>query len=241
MGTLRPGCRKKAKALRKVAKLRKQGIDIKPITIEKRTITKTFWGKAWCKHIESFSDYENRLPRGRTYVRNGSVCHLAIEPGVISALVAGSSLYQVEIKIKPLPNEKWQAIKKKCSGQIGSMLELLSGKLSDSVMNTVCDQQQGLLPTPQEIDLDCSCPDWATMCKHVSAVLYGVASRLDDSPEQLFLLRGVKHEELIDVPAEISSVVKKGKTKRKRIADSAITDIFGIDIEQKKPNQKRKR
>jgi uncharacterized Zn finger protein len=230
---------RKAKALRKLEKLKKQGLRVLPVVIEKRMIAKTFWGKAWCEHMESFSDYENRLPRGRTYVRNGSVCHLAIEKGKVSAMVAGSHVYQIEITIKPLAKEKWQAIKKKCTGQIGSVLELLSGKLSDSVMNVVCNQQQGLFPNPKEINLGCSCPDWATMCKHVAAVLYGVAARLDHSPEQLFLLRGVNHEELIDVSTAISAATKKGKTKRKRIADSALADVFGIEIEQPLKTKKR--
>lgn len=228
-----PVAERRAKALRKIKKLKKQGMHIQPVEIATRKIATTFWGKAWCNHIKSFSDYENRLPRGRTYVRNGSVCHLAIEQGKISAIVSGSSLYNVEINIKPLPSEQWLNIKTKCSGQIGSLIELLSGKLSDNVMNAVCHQQQGLFPTPSEISLSCSCPDWATMCKHVTAVLYGVAARLDHSPHQLFLLRGVNHEELIDVSTVISDVTQKGKSKRKRIDDTALTDVFGIEIENK--------
>lgn len=226
-----PVAQRRAKALKKIKTLQKKGLDVQPINLENRKIVNTFWGKSWCEHIESFSDYENRLPRGRTYVRNGSVCHLSIEKGKISAIVSGSDLYNIEISIKPLPPEKWSEIKKKCSGQIGSIVELLSGRLSDSVMNVVCDQQQGLFPLPREINVSCSCPDWASMCKHVAAVLYGVGSRLDHSPEQLFLLRGVNHEELIDISSTISKAIEKGKTTSKRIADSSLEDIFGIEIE----------
>ena len=170
---------RRAKALRKMEKLRKQGRNIQPVEVEGRTIARSFWGKAWCEHLESFSDFENRLPRGRTYVRNGSVCHLAIEAGRIEAMVSGSELYKVTIKIKPLKPAVWKAIKKQCSGQIGSMLELLQGRLSDHVMSIVTDRKKGLLPLPGQIELGCNCPDWAVMCKHVSAVLYGIGNRLD--------------------------------------------------------------
>jgi len=235
-----PVAKRRANALRKMEKLKKKGTSIQPIEIKARKVATTFWGKAWCDHIESFSDYDNRLPRGRTYVRNGSVCHLAIEPGRISAIVSGSSLYNIEITIQPLSPEQWVGIKKKCSGQIGSLIELLSGKLSDSVMSTVCHRQEGLFPTSKEINLSCSCPDWATMCKHVAAVLYGVAARLDHEPHQLFLLRGVNHEELVDVSAAISDVTQKGKAKRKRIDDSSLAEVFGIDMENKSETEVKK-
>jgi len=224
---------RQAKALRKMKKLKKKGLNVQPVIIEKRKIAKTFWGKAWCEHIESFSDYENRLPRGRSYVRNGSVCHLEIEKGKISAMVAGSSLYKIEIIIAALPVKKWKSIKTKCSGQIGSLLELLGGELSDDVMNAVCHQQKGLFPAPAEIQLSCSCPDWAIMCKHVAAVLYGVGARLDQDPSQLFLLRGVNHKELIDVSAAITDATQKGKAKRQHIDVAALEDIFGIEVEHK--------
>ena len=174
-----------------------KGKDIQPVTIDGRTIARSFWGKGWCDHLESFSDYANRLPRGRTYVRNGSVCHLDIRPGRIEAIVSGSELYNIVIHIKELQATTWASIKNTCSGHIGSMLELLQGKLSDQVMAIVTDRHHGLFPQPGEITLDCSCPGWAGMCKHVAAVLYGVGSRLDSQPELLFLLRDVDAQELI--------------------------------------------
>ena len=161
-------------------RLRKKGADVQPVRLTGRKIASTFWGEAWCEHLESFSDYENRLPRGRTYVRNGSVCHLAIQKGKIEAKVSGSSLYTVKIDIRTLPPAKWKSLKARCAGQVGSLLELLQGKLSDRVMTIVTDRDEGLFPSPKEIQLSCSCPDWATMCKHVAAVLYGVGARLDE-------------------------------------------------------------
>ncbi len=221
---------RRARAMKKMEKLRKKGFDIKPVQIEGRKITRTFWGQAWCDHLESFSDYDNRLPRGRTYVRNGSVCHLDIEKGRISAMVSGSQIYEVEIAIKTLSLKKWKAVQNRCAGQIGSLLELLQGRFSKNVMSVVTDREKGLFPLPGEIGLRCSCPDWAVMCKHVAAVLYGVGARLDEAPELLFLLRGVDHEELIGAQAGVAAVVAGVKRGRRRIADEALADVFGIEM-----------
>ena len=196
-----------------------------------RKIASSFWGEAWCDHLESFSDFENRLPRGRTYVRNGSVCHLAVAKGEIEAKVSGSELYTVKVSIKTLPGKKWTAIKGRCSGQIGSLLELLQGKLSDHVMEVVTDRKEGLFPLPGEMSFHCSCPDSARMCKHVAAVLYGVGARLDDKPELLFTLRGVNHEELIAADAEKAVAAATSRGKSKRLAADEIGDVFGIEID----------
>ena len=222
-----PIAARRAKALREMNKLRKKGKDIQPIEIEGRTIARSFWGKRWCEHLESFSDYANRLPRGRTYVRNGSVCHLAIQPGRIDAIVSGSELYDVTIRIDKLKAVVWKSVKTRCSGQIGSMLELLQGKLSQQVMGVVTDRDRGLFPKPGEIKLDCSCPDWATMCKHVASVLYGVGSRLDDRPESLFLLRGVDTAELIATEMALPG----DSATDDALADDTLAGIFGIDLD----------
>ncbi|MEK6236755.1 MAG: hypothetical protein N2C14_18775, partial [Planctomycetales bacterium] len=103
-------------AQKQMDKLRKKGVNIQPVEIEGRKIAKTIWGQAWCDHLESFSDYANRLPRGRTYARNGSVCHLAITKGKIDAKVSGSELYNVKVKIDTLSTRRWNEIKNHCSG-----------------------------------------------------------------------------------------------------------------------------
>jgi len=221
---------RRARAVKKMEKLRKKGIDFTPVAIAGRKIAKTFWGEAWCDHLESFSDYANRLPRGRTYVRNGWVCHLAIGKGEIDAMVSGSDLYTVKITIRTLPREKWMKVKTRCAGQIGSLLELLEGRLSKSVMSVVTDRDKGLFPLPKEIRLECSCPDWAVMCKHVAAVLYGVGARLDEHPELLFLLRGVDHDELIDAEVGVTAAAVKTEGGRRRIAEDALADVFGIEM-----------
>ena len=225
-----PVAERRRQAMKKMEGLRKKGVDVQPVEIAGRKIATTFWGEAWCDHLESFSDYENRLPRGRTYVRNGSVCHLAIDKGRIEAKVSGSELYTVQIAIKTLPPKKWQEVKRRSTGQIGSLIALLQGNLSDQVMEVVTDPQNGLFPLPEEISLKCSCPDWATMCKHVAAVLYGVGARLDHKPELLFKLRGVDHDELIaaDAEAAVSAATTSGTSKRVAVGD--LSDVFGIDL-----------
>ncbi len=220
---------RRAKAARALKKLEKKGLKVQPVKLAGRKIAASFWGKGWCEHMESFSDYANRLPRGRTYVRNGSVCHLEIDSGQIKAVVSGSELYNVVITITPLAKTKWAAVKRACTGRIGSLIDLLRGKLDRGVMEIVSDRQNGLFPRPGEIKFACDCPDWAGMCKHVAAVLYGVGARLDHSPEMLFLLRGVNHEELVDVSAALTDAAKAG-TSRRRIAASGVADVFGIDL-----------
>src|SRR5258707_13378569 len=119
-----PVAERRAKAIRKMGRLAKKGQKFSPVKIIGRKIATTFWGKAWCNNLESYSDFSNRLPRGRTYVRNGSVLDLQIEPGEIKALVSGSELYKVAIAVEPLPQKAWRDIKARCAGQIGSVVEL---------------------------------------------------------------------------------------------------------------------
>jgi uncharacterized Zn finger protein len=221
---------RRARATREMEKLRKKGLDIQPVKINGRQIARTFWGRSWCEHLEKFSDYENRLPRGRTYLRNGSVCHLAIKPGKIVAKVSGSDIYNVSISIKALAKTHWKRVRASCAGQVASLLELLQGRLSDHVMSVVTDRDKGLFPKPSEITMDCSCPDWAGMCKHVAAVLYGVGARFDEKPELLFLLRGVDHNELISKATAKSVIARKSKTGRRSLDEQSISEVFGIEI-----------
>jgi uncharacterized Zn finger protein len=196
-----------------------------------RKMTRTFWGDAWCEHLESMGDYANRLPRGRTYVRNGSVVDLRIDTGKVTAYVSGSDLYQVDITIKPLTSVRWKAFKEQCAGQVATLLDLLQGKVSDAVLKRIIDLEEGLFPRSREIKLSCSCPDWAVMCKHVAATLYGVGVRLDESPDLFFRLRGVDHNELIDSAAVDS--LEDGLPKHEDLlADTDLATIFGVDFSE---------
>lgn len=220
-------------AHKELKKLQAKGRVIEPLgeLSHRLKIATSFWGHAWCQHLESFSDYENRLPRGRTYVRNGSVLHLAVEPGRIDALVQGSELYAQTITITALPAATWKTLQASSQGKIGSLIELLQGKISDEIMTVVTHPNDGLFPKPREIKLACSCPDSAGLCKHLAAVLYGVGARLDTQPELLFKLRGVDHNDLITALDPATTLQGSTKSRRRTLDSAALGDVFGIDLE----------
>jgi uncharacterized Zn finger protein len=225
-----PVAEKRRQAERKLAKLKKQGRSVAPVRIEGRTITKSFWGKSWCVNLERYSDYENRLPRGRTYVRNGSVIDLQIVKGEISAMVAGSELYQIKIAIAPVPRARWKSICRDCAGTVDSLVELLQGRLAKGVMDRVCREGDGLFPSPTEIKLSCSCPDWADMCKHVAAVLYGVGARLDEKPQLLFVLRDVDENEMLASAGQDSPLTRAAPGAAKVLDESDVAALFGLEM-----------
>jgi uncharacterized Zn finger protein len=215
-----------------MAKLKKKGHPVSPVVVEGRTIVKTFWGKAWCENLERYSDFENRLPRGRTYVRNGSVIDLQIAPGEIKALVSGSEIYKVQVKVSPVAKGRWQSICKDCAGAIDSLIELLQGRFSKGVMERVCRQKTGLFPSPEEIQLSCSCPDWAEMCKHVAAVLYAIGARLDQQPDLIFRLHNVDEKELIAGAGTALPQAKKAPAAGKVLGGEDLSVLFGLDMAQ---------
>jgi uncharacterized Zn finger protein len=221
---------RRARAAHELAKLQKKGRTTSPVAIGGRKIAGTFWGVAWCDNLERYSDYANRLPRGRTYVRNGSVLDLQIGPGCVTALVSGSTLYDVKVTVGPVAPARWSAICKDCSGAIDSLVELLQGRFSTGVMTRLCEEKTGLFPSPKDILFTCSCPDWASMCKHVAAVLYGIGARLDHRPELLFTLRNVDQKDLIANAA--SDLSKKGRRPAvaKVLASDDLSEMFGIEM-----------
>ena len=221
---------RQAKARRNAAKLAskagRKGEALEPVRSTVRGIASSFWGKSWCRHLESFSDYSNRLPRGRSYLSTGLVLDLKVSPGLVRALVSGSSLYTIEVEVAPLAADRWTRLKRACSGRIDTLVELLEGRLSEDVMRHVCERSEGLFPAPADIRLSCSCPDYATMCKHVAATLYGVGARLDARPELLFTLRGVDHLELI--ATGVSPIASAPAADR--LEDTDLQELFGIDL-----------
>lgn len=224
-----PVAERRRKAAGAMARLANKGQTISPVVVQGSTIATTAWGKAWCANMESYSDYANRLPRGRTYVRNGSVVDLQITPGTVAAKVSGSSIYCTTITVKPVPKENWQQICAACAGGIDSLVELLQGRFSRSVMDRLCRQGDGLFPAPKDIRFDCSCPDSATLCKHVAAVLYGVGARLDSQPELLFTLRQVDPAELLSKAG--SGVVTAPAAGERTLADDDLGALFGLEMD----------
>jgi uncharacterized Zn finger protein len=221
---------RRRQALKALGKLRKQKQSVAPVTIEGRKIAKTFWGESWCNNLERYSDYAHRLPRGRSYVRNGLVVDLQIAKGKITAKVSGSDLYDVKIAIAPVKAAGWKAICRDCIGAIDSLVELLQGRLAKGVMDRVCRERDGLFPSPQEIELSCSCPDWADMCKHVAAALYGVGARLDEKPQLLFGLRGVDENDLIAGAGQDLALTSPAPGATKVLDDGDVAALFGLEM-----------
>jgi uncharacterized Zn finger protein len=224
--------KRRKRAERAVKSLAKTGQSLSPVQIPGRQIANTFWGKAWCDNLESYQDFANRLPRGRTYARNGSVLDLQIAPCEIRGVVSGSSIYEVAVKIRALPKAQWRAMCIDCAGGIDSLVELLQGRFSNAVMERICQQGKGLFPKPSEIKFSCSCPDYASMCKHIAAVLYGVGVRLDQEPELLFQLRAVNQNELVTNLYRALPLSKTAPDAARLLVDDDISALFGLEMEE---------
>lgn len=221
-----PVAKRKENAKKLIKKLEKKGQKLNPVSIDGRIIAKSFWGKGWCTHLETMNDFESRLPRGRTYVRNGSVINLDINPGLISAKVSGTEIYDIKIEVKKMGDKSFEKIIDKCGGEISSLIDLLSGKFSKGIMTIVADEKTGLFPKQSEITFNCGCYDYAEMCKHVAAALYGVGHMLDHNPEELFLLRGVDHTDLINSDRKLNLISKEDNEK----IEEDLGNLFDIDI-----------
>jgi Uncharacterized conserved protein len=227
---------KKQKSKKKLEQLRKNNKNIEPVVIEGRTLAHTWWGKAWNKNLEEYADYSNRIGRGRSYVRCGSVLDLQISGGEVKSLVQGSESkpYSVVIKIKALEKTIWKKIKDVCEGKLDSLQELLVGKFPKALDEIFTAHGKGLFPAPKEINFDCNCPDWADMCKHVAATLYGIGARLDKDPNLFFALRKIEINDLITetVKGKTKELLAKAKKKSGRIIeDQDLSSVFGIELD----------
>ena len=216
-----------------LARLKKKGVECQPVAVAGRAIAHTFWGIKWCSNLEAYSDFDNRLPRGRSCVRHGAVLDLKLGAGTVEALVCGASVYKVKISIKPLPERDWKAILDECAGKVATLVELLQGRLSGAVMEIVTRPGAGLFPTPRQIDFRCSCPDGAAMCKHVAAALYAVGNRLDSQPELLFQLRHVDPLELIRQAG--SGPAANADALASALDDADLSALFGIELDAPAP------
>lgn len=227
---------KRARARRKLEQLRKKRPDIHPVVVEGNVLALTWWGKAWNSNLAKYADYENRIGRGRSYVRHGAVLDLQIRPGKVEALVQGSQgdPYAITIKIKPVSESVWRRVTAACEGQLASLQELLAGRFPKSLAELFTAKGSGLFPSPQEIEFKCSCPDWAYMCKHVAAVLYGIGTRLDEDPSLFFVLRRAKMNDLITQAVRDKSerLLRQARKKTARVIEDAdLGEVFGIEME----------
>src|SRR6266481_4338910 len=223
-----PVAERRATALKQARKLEKRGRVLQPVSLTGQRIASSFWGKAWCKNLESYMDFSNRLPRGRTYLRSGAVVDLRIGAGQVDALVAGTSLYEASVRIDNRARKRSGAVIKRCGGHIESVVGLLQGRLPETVLEALVDRRAGLFPAPKEIDFTCSCPDFALLCKHIAAVLYGVGARLDEKPELFFTLRSVALEELVS-----RSALRGAPPAKEALDTGSLEGIFGIELDRR--------
>ncbi len=237
---------RRAKAQRQAEKLKKKLGNLEPVAVVGRTPAKSWWGKSWNQNLERYADYSNRLPRGRSYLSNGMVLDLKIDKEMIKGIVAGtaSSPYQINIRIQAISDSVWKRLVEKALGKVETLQTLLEGKFPEALKDLFFAKDAGLFPAPNEIKFDCSCPDWASMCKHVAAVLYGVGARLDTSPELFFTLRGVNMDNLIGQVArkETEKLLSKQPGKSSRIIQSSdnrlsdISSLFGVSLAADAPD-----
>ena len=227
------------------------------IKLHSKSISNTWWGQEWCKTINVYADYENRLSRGKTYLRQERVQDLTIEDNTITAKVKGkwSDYYNVTIKIRELPRSKSNIIIKKIS-ELGSILK---GSIPEDCRFLFSIGELGLFPTKDDLIYTCDCPDscggliygsnWnsakeicevdpnnAMLCKHVAAVLYSVGSILDKEPLIIFQLRGINvtkyiSEEIVAQTNNLLVGLYQRKEEERVIDKSLISDVFGIDFD----------
>lgn len=227
---------KKEKAATKLKQLQKKMPGIKPVILAGKALATTWWGKSWNQNLERYADYSNRIDRGRSYVRHGAVLDLQIAAGAVTALVQGSRSkpYEVKIDIKAIGATQWAAVKKQCDGQLQSLQNLLAGKFPRELSEIFLAEGKGLFPSPKEISFNCSCPDWASMCKHVAAALYGIGARLDEDPTLFFTLRGVRTDDLVAEAIQDKTAELLAKAKRKSakvVTETDLSSLFGIDLD----------
>ncbi len=231
-----PVAEKKAKAEKKLAQLKKKNPGMKPVLLTGKALADTWWGKEWNKNLERYADYSNRISRGRSYVRHGAVLDLQITKGLVKALVQGSRSkpYDVEIRIDAISNKNWAALVSACKGRLESLQTLIGGQFPRELTELFTRKGSGLFPSPDDISFDCSCPDWASMCKHVAAVLYGIGTRLDEDPNLFFVLRNVDSRDLLStaVAESRNELLSKAKKASSRILEpeSDLSAMFGIDL-----------
>jgi len=227
---------KMAKAEKKLKQLRKKMPGIRPVILSGSSLARTWWAKSWNNNLERYADYDNRIGRGRSYLRHGAVLDLQISPGKVTALVMGSvaNPYEIAITVQPVAANHWQKIKKQCQGHLKSLQDLLAGTFPKTLAEIFFTQHQGLFPSPKDIRFHCSCPDSASMCKHIAATLYGIGARFDEDPSLFFTLRGVDSEDLIAeaIKGSTDELLNKTRKKTARVIDDAdLSDLFGIDMD----------
>lgn len=159
---------------------------------------KNWWATRWIEAVERVMD-AGRLRRGRSYARAGQVLAVEESAGGVTARVQGSrrTPYKVTIEVKPLSDAQWTAVFSALSERAIFTAELLNGQMPQNIEEAFAAAGVSLFPGRGELTAGCSCPDWASVCKHIAAAQYILAERFDDDPFLLFRLRGRTQEQAL--------------------------------------------
>ncbi len=160
----------------------------------------TWWGQRWIDALEALGAvYANRLPRGRTYARKGTVQDLAIDAGAVTARVQGSRArpYRVQLQLPVFDDPTWEAITTALASRVRLSAELLDATMPEDIDEVLAECGVSLFPSARELTTRCSCPDVANPCKHVAAVHYVLAQTFDADPFLLMTLRGRDRDTLL--------------------------------------------
>ena len=210
---------KKLAAMR-LAELQAEGQELHPVVNSSRKLATHFWGSAWMKQLALCESGGMCLAPGRTLLRHGCVLDMRISRGCITALVSADELYEVELHLTPLEGEQLESLTLSCGNHINSLLSLLEGKVDTSVLEQLCHPENGILPTPQDWKMHCTCPDWAEPCPHAAAAIYAAGCLIDADPKLLFTLRSIEPDALL-APTAQSIEIDTNK----------LASMFGIDID----------
>ncbi len=210
------------------AQLERQGEILTPAVAHGKNIANQFWGRAWCHAIDEWQDCAYRLPGGRSLLKNGGVIDLKISRNSVIARVAADQVYDVQLHYRDADPYSVAELRSQCAGKLTGLLDFIQGKLSEEVMQYICNPVYGLFPEYGDFKISCTCLDDAVLCRHAAAALYAVATRLDDEPELFFTLRGIDAKDFFEAE---DILTQTGSNSAEGLSADELSKTFGIDIE----------
>ncbi len=159
----------------------------------------SWWSQRLVELLDSYG-LGARMQRGRRYARQGQLVSFDVQPGVIVAQVQGSrrTPYVETVAALPLSDAQWEGIEATMRARVAFAARLLAGEVPPELEAVFESAGVALLPAGwADVRASCSCPDWESPCKHVAAVLYVFADRLDVDPWMLLTWRGRTREQLL--------------------------------------------
>lgn len=214
----------KKRAVARLNELREEGEELHPVVADSRKLASHFWGSAWMKQLALCEAGGLALSPGRSLLRHSCVLDLSVSGGHIAAKVMGEYVYDVIVDVAPLRDEALDELRYACSRRVSSLTALLEGKLDEDLLHLLCRSEGGLLPSPEEWRMGCTCPDWGEPCPHEAAAVYAAGVLVDDDPSLLFQLRGIRPEDLL-----ATDCIQCEETN---FDAKSLESLFGIEIDE---------